>query len=151
MKLFLFLILFFVAVRGQPQRRIDLIIIHCSAVKPGQTSSAKQIDVWHRARGWRMIGYHYVVRRDGTIEVGRLESQVGAHCSGYNSRSIGVCYEGGLDSQGLPEDTRTREQKEAMARLLGDLKVRYPVARIAGHNEFSRKACPCFDAKSFFK
>ena len=81
-------------------RTITLIIIHCSAVRPNQTSSAKEIDLWHRKRGWSGIGYHYVVRRDGTIETGRPEAKVGAHCLNHNKYSIGVCYEGGLDADG---------------------------------------------------
>lgn len=133
-------------------RQINLIIIHCSAVKPNQTSSAKQIDQWHKAQGWRMIGYHYVVRRDGTIEVGRPEHQIGAHCSGRNASSIGVCYEGGLNAEGQPSDTRTDAQKEAIRNLLCDLKTRYPFAQIAGHNNFSKiKPCPCFDARKEYQ
>lgn len=75
-------------------RTITLIIIHCSAVRPNQQSSAKDITLWHKARGWRTIGYHYVVRRDGTIEYGRPIEQVGAHCVNHNRYSVGICYEG---------------------------------------------------------
>ena len=76
-------------------RTITLIIIHCSAVKPDQMSSAAQIDTWHRQRGFHLgIGYHYVVRRNGEIEPGRPEYMVGAHCLNHNAHSIGVCYEG---------------------------------------------------------
>ena len=89
-------------------RKITLIIVHCSAVRPDQQSSAAQIDTWHRQRGWKFgIGYHYVVRRNGSIEAGRPEWMVGAHCVGHNAHSIGVCYEGGLDIRGKPADTRT--------------------------------------------
>ena len=95
-------------------RKISLIIIHCSAVRPDQMSSAAQIDSWHRDRGFHLgIGYHYVVRRNGEIEPGRPEYMVGAHCLHHNSHSIGVCYEGGLDIRGQPADTRTPEQKAA--------------------------------------
>jgi len=130
-------------------RSITLIILHCSAVKPSQTSSVKQIDAWHRKLGWKGCGYHYVIRRDGTVERGRAESEVGAHCAGHNKYSIGVCYEGGLDANGNPSDTRTDLQKASMRRLLVELKGRYPKALIVGHNTFSNKACPCFDAKEF--
>ena len=127
-------------------RKINLIIIHCSAVKPSQTSSAYEINRWHRQRGFLCIGYHYVIRRDGTIEHGRPEAQPGAHCAGHNADSIGVCYEGGLDAQGRPADTRTPEQKAALDTLLQDLKVRYPHAAVVGHNKLNpHKACPCFD------
>ncbi len=128
-------------------RTISLIILHCSAVKPTQHSTAAQINRWHRRLGWSGIGYHYVVLRDGTIERGRPESVAGAHCAGHNRHSIGVCYEGGLDAQGHPSDTRTPEQKETLLGLLADLRRRYPGAIILGHNHLNRyKACPCFDA-----
>ena len=126
-------------------RHITLIIIHCSAVRPGQTSSAAQIDSWHRRRGWKMgIGYHYVVRRDGQVEPGRPEWLIGAHCLHHNRHSIGVCYEGGLDSEGRPADTRTTEQRLAMLQLLEVLHRRYPRALIVGHHDLDpQKACPC--------
>ena len=93
-------------------RTITMIVIHCSAVRPDQTSSAAQIDTWHRRQGWKLgIGYHYVIRRDGTIEPGRPEWMIGAHCKNHNAHSIGVCYEGGYDIRGQPADTRTAEQK----------------------------------------
>lgn len=127
-------------------RTITLIIIHCSAVRPNQTSSAAQIDQWHKKRGWKCIGYHYVIRRDGSIERGRPESMVGAHCLNHNQHSIGICYEGGLDANGKAADTRTSEQRAAMRALLVELKQSYPRALIMGHNVFANKACPCFDA-----
>lgn len=128
-------------------RWIALLIIHCSAVMPSQQSSALQIDAWHRQLGWNGIGYHYVIRRDGTVETGRGESLVGAHCRGHNQHSIGICYEGGLDEKGHPCDTRTAEQKAAILTLLKDLKTRYPHAEITDHHHLNpAKACPCFDA-----
>ena len=144
-------------------RAITLIVIHCSAVRPDQTSSAKKIDEWHKDRGFKCIGYHYVIRRDGSIEKGRPEWQIGAHChvkgQNHNKYSIGVCYEGGLDIRGQPADTRTAEQKQTMRRLLEELHERYPRAMIVGHRDLiatprsdlqvrksSGKDCPCFDA-----
>ena len=130
-------------------RTITLLVIHCSAVKPDQTSSAAQIDTWHRRdRHYKFgIGYHYVVRRDGSIEPGRPEWMVGAHCKNHNAHSLGICYEGGLDARGQPADTRTLEQKLAMVQLLEVLHRRYPKALIAGHHDLNpQKACPCFDA-----
>ena len=121
-----------------------MIIIHCSAVRPDQTSSAAQIDTWHRQRGFHLgIGYHYVIRRDGTIEPGRPEWMIGAHCVNHNAHSIGVCYEGGYDARGQPADTRTPAQKAAMRRLLEDLHGRYPRAIILGHRDLNpAKDCP---------
>ena len=126
-------------------RTITLIIIHCSAVRPDQTSSAAQIDTWHRQRGFHLgIGYHYVIRRNGEIEQGRPEYMVGAHCLNHNAHSIGVCYEGGLDIRGQPADTRTTAQKVALRLLLEDLHRRYPRALIVGHHDLNpHKDCPC--------
>ena len=126
-------------------RIISLIIIHCSAVKPDQTSSAAQIDTWHRRDNhWKYgIGYHYVIRRDGTIEPGRPEWMIGAHCVNHNAHSIGVCYEGGLDIRGQPADTRTEAQKATMRKLLEELHARYPRAMILGHRDLNpHKDCP---------
>ena len=129
-------------------RTITLLVIHCSAVRPDQTSSAAQIDTWHRRdRHYKFgIGYHYVVRRDGQIEPGRPEWMVGAHCLHHNSYSIGICYEGGLDIRGQPADTRTLAQKLAMLQLLEVLHRKYPKALIVGHHDLNpHKACPCID------
>ena len=127
-------------------RTITLIIIHCSAVRPDQTSSAARIDTMHRRDNhWKLgIGYHYVIRRDGTIEPGRPEWLTGAHCKNHNAHSLGVCYEGGLDIRGQPADTRTEAQKAAMRTLLEELHGRYPRAVIVGHHDLNpEKDCPC--------
>ena len=127
-------------------RTITLIIVHCSAVRPDQTSSAAQIDTWHRKDNhWKLgIGYHYVVRRDGEIESGRPEWMVGAHCLNHNAHSIGVCYEGGLDIRGQPADTRTEAQKKALRWLQQQLRRSYPRAMIVGHHDLNPdKDCPC--------
>ncbi len=127
-------------------RIITLIVCHCSAVRPGQRSSAADIDQWHKQRGWKGIGYHHVVRRDGTIELGRSIEEVGAHCYPHNRHSIGICYEGGLDANGIPDDTRTPEQKKALRELLEKLHREYPRALIVGHRDLAPgRDCPCFD------
>lgn len=129
-------------------RNITLIVIHCSAVTPWQQCSAADIDRWHRERGWKYgIGYHYVVRRDGTVETGRPLEKTGAHCKGHNAHSIGICYEGGLDAQGRPADTRTVEQRQTLRALISALHRTFPQALIVGHNDLNpMKSCPCFDA-----
>ena len=129
------------------ERRIDAIIVHCTATPPGMKVTVDDIDRWHKARGWKGIGYHYVVDLDGTVYRGRTDDCVGAHCRGHNAHSIGVCYVGGLDPQGRPADTRTPEQKEALLKLMTVLKKRYPHAKIYNHRRFANKACPCFDAE----
>ena len=133
------------------RRFITLIVVHCSATPAGREVSVADIDRWHRRRGFSCIGYHYVVGLDGTVHAGRSVHRVGAHCLGHNRNSIGVCYVGGLDSGGRPADTRTEEQKQALAELLGRLRRLYPEARIRGHRDFAAKACPCFDATEEYK
>lgn len=132
-------------------RQITEIIIHCSATPIGKNYTVEDIDKWHKAKGWKGIGYHYVIYLDGSVHKGRPEEEIGAHCKGHNSNSIGVCYIGGLDEFGEPEDTRTDKQKEALTVLLKALKTKYPAATIHGHREFAAKACPCFDAKEEYK
>jgi len=127
-------------------RTISKIIIHCSATKEGNEISAATIDSWHKARGWRGIGYHYVIALTGNIEYGRPIDQSGAHTKNHNKNSIGICYIGGLDSNMKPKDTRTLDQKESMLDLIKTLKRLHPGATVHGHNEFAAKACPCFDA-----
>lgn len=129
-------------------RVITLIIVHCSAVKPNQESGFADIDVWHHDRGYKNgCGYHYIIRRNGSIERGRPLEMVGAHCLHHNLHSIGVCYEGGLDANGKHADTRTEAQKVALRGLLERLHQQFPRAVIAGHHVFNPiKDCPCFDA-----
>ena len=134
-------------------RHINEIIVHCTATEKGVPFSVADIDRWHKQKGWKGIGYHYVIYLDGTVHEGRPAWSVGAHCIGHNAHSIGICYIGGLghplkgDAKGKPEDTRTPEQKAALEELLKQLHKCYPSATIHGHNEFANKACPCFDVQ----
>lgn len=129
-------------------RQITEIIVHCSATPEGKDYTVKDIDSWHRARGFNQIGYHWVIYRSGEIVPARSESLIGAHCTGHNAKSIGVCYIGGMDKDNkAPKDTRTPEQKESLIKLLKELKSRYPGARVIPHNKYAVKACPCFDAE----
>ena len=126
-------------------RTITMIVIHCSAVRPGQRSSAEDIDNWHKDKGWKGIGYHFVVRRDGTIETGRRLEEIGAHVVGHNRHSIGICYEGGLDSAGEPADTRTPEQVKTLRKLVERMHAYFPKALIVGHHDLNPgKKCPCY-------
>ena len=127
-------------------RKVDKIIIHCSATKEGQDFNANDINNWHNAKGWDGIGYHYVIKLDGTTEQGRPVEISGAHTKGHNKGSIGVCYIGGLDANGKAKDTRTPEQVNSLRVLIGALLSLIPAeASVHGHNEFSSKACPCFN------
>ena len=129
------------------KRTIKELIVHCSATPEGKDYSVDTIRKWHLQRGFSDIGYHYIIYRDGSIHIGRDESIIGAHCTGHNTNSIGVCYIGGCASDGkTPKDTRTSEQRQSLLNLLKELKVKYPKASIHGHRDFANKACPSFDA-----
>lgn len=129
----------------------DKIILHCSATREGRNYTVEDIDRWHRERGFKMIGYHYVIYLDGSIHKGRPEEMTGAHTVGENSRSIGICYIGGLDKDGRVKDTRTEEQKVAMTHLVKDILDRYhlDVKDVHLHREYANKACPCFSVEDF--
>ena len=129
-------------------RTIDKIIIHCSATLPGQRVDVETITRWHKQRGFKTIGYHFFIDRSGTIHAGRPLEQQGAHCKGQNAHSIGICYEGGLDKEGKPLDTRTIMQRIAMKELVAQLQERFTEATVHGHREFANKACPCFDVQA---
>ena len=133
-------------------RNIDKIIIHCSATPEGKNFTVKQIDACHRQRGFNGIGYHFVIYLDGSIHVGRALAKAGAHCKGYNAHSIGVCYIGGVATDGkTPKDTRTDAQKASLVKLITELRQQFPNASVHGHREFANKACPCFDARKEYK
>lgn len=147
-------------------RFIDKIIIHCSATPEGKDVTVEQIDKMHRQRGFAGIGYHFVVYRDGSIHDGRDISKVGAHTTGYNTGSIGICYIGGLDKTGKKiKDTRTYQQKDALYKLVRELMKMYPIKEVKGHRDYSPdtngdgviskyewiKGCPCFEVSDFMK
>ena len=134
------------------KRVITEIIVHCSATPEGKDYTVQDIRRWHKQQGWSDIGYHYVVYRNGHVEPGRDVDISGAHCVGHNAHSVGICYVGGMDSTNRnAKDTRTLAQKAALLSLLIDLKKLYPGAKIYGHRDFAKKACPSFDAKNEYK
>lgn len=134
------------------RRRINEIIVHCTATPEGRDYTVADIRQMHKAQGWVDIGYHYLIYRDGSIHEGRNVDMVGAHCQGHNAQSIGVCYVGGVARDGkTPKDTRTQAQKDALVRLLMQLVCLYPDATIRGHRDFAAKACPSFDATREYK
>ena len=129
------------------KRNIKELIVHCSATPEGKDYSVDTIRQQQLQRGFYDIGYHYVTYKDAYIHIGRDESIIGAHCTGHNTNSIGICYIGGCASDGkTPKDTRTAQQKQSLVKLLKELKTKYPQASIHGHRDFSSKACPSFDA-----
>lgn len=130
------------------RERTDFIAIHCSATTDKMNIGAADIDKWHRGKGWKCLGYHYVIRRDGTVEEGREEATVGAHVEGWNAVSLGICMVGGVDANDvkLAKNNFTKAQFDSLKQLLVDLKIRYPKAKIQGHRDFPKvaKACPSF-------
>lgn len=137
----------------QGRESVRYLILHCSATRCDKDYTAEQLLRDHKTRGFRTVGYHFYIRRDGTITQHRKLLEVGAHCRPWNRCSIGICYEGGLDADGHPADTRTAEQTEQFTLLLMRLAKLFPGARIRGHRDMSGsipKACPCFDAEGVF-
>jgi len=134
-------------------RTITLLIVHCSATPQGVALSFEDCRRDHiRHRGFRDIGYHFYLTRNGEIHRGRPLEKIGAHCLNHNRHSIGICYEGGLDAEGCPADTRTLEQKASLLALLRELKRIFPRALIIGHHDLNPvKACPCFDAEREYR
>ncbi len=149
--------------------RPNYIVIHCSATREDRDFTEKQVSESHVARGFGKWGYHYYIRKDGRVVPMRAENETGAHDNfivpgekvSYNRRSIGVCYEGGLDKNGKAKDTRTQAQKEAMEKLVREICSRYEIWDVLGHRDTSpdkdgdgvvernewMKLCPCFDVK----
>lgn len=145
-------------------RKINYIVVHCSATREDHPFTVADLRAAHLRRGFRDIGYHYYIRRDGVVVKTRPIEQPGAHVKGYNKFSIGICYEGGLDASGNPKDTRTPEQRTALRLLVAQLLRRFHDARLCGHRDLSPdldgdgvvepqewvKLCPCFEvAKEF--
>lgn len=131
-------------------RKIDYIVVHSSASPEGREDTVEDIHRWHKARGFKDIGYHFIIELDGIVFEGRPISQQGAHVKGFNKNSIGVCYIGGTsnDRDRKPKDTRTPEQKPSLRKLLSDLKDMFPNAKIVGHRDLTATACPSFDARA---
>jgi N-acetylmuramoyl-L-alanine amidase len=145
------------------KRKINLIVIHCSASKETVDYTFEQCKKDHAARGFSHCGYHFFISKDGTIHIGRNLNVAGAHVAGFNANSIGICYEGGLDKKGKPKDTRTAAQKESILRCIEE-SLQYAgdksVKKIVGHRDLSPdlnhngvveenewvKSCPCFNA-----
>lgn len=134
------------------RRAITEIIVHCTATPEGTPFTCADIKRWHLQRGFSDIGYHYVVYLDGSVRAGRSVHTAGAHCTGHNTKSIGVCYIGGVAKDGkTAKDTRNTRQVAALRALLTTLKKLYPKATIHGHREFANKACPSFDARAEYR
>ena len=137
----------------------DAIIIHCSATRADRSLTPDDLETQHRRRGFNGTGYHYYIRKDGTVHITRPIERIGAHVKGWNTSSVGICYEGGLDAMGNPKDTRTPEQRSALRLLVHQLLKQFRNARVCGHRDLSPdldgdgtvqprewvKQCPCFE------
>jgi len=148
--------------KKEPMRKIDLLVIHCSATPEDTKFTEQQLEESHRMRGVDGAGYHFYIRKNGDIKSMRPIGEVGAHTRGFNEHSIGICYEGGLDDLGNPKDTRTEWQKHSLRVLVKTLLRDYPGARICGHRDLAALAnddlmvesdsfaevCPSFDVRS---
>lgn len=143
-------------------RKINLIVIHCSATREDRNFTEYDLETCHRRRGFNGTGYHYYIRKNGAVIATRVIERIGAHAKGFNEHSIGICYEGGLDSRGQPKDTRTVMQKHAMEELINSLLAQFPRCRVCGHRDLSLdkngngeiepeewiKECPCYSVDS---
>lgn len=130
---------------------VKFIVIHCADTPAKMDIGAAEIDRWHRKNGWNGIGYHYVIRRDGSLEHGRKVTQPGAHVYGHNRESLGICLVGGRSDEGLTsENNFTPEQFGCLAGLVLELGLAFPAAQVVGHRDLDkRKACPSFDVKAW--
>ena len=131
---------------------VRFLVLHCSASRCNQDYSVEQLRRDHKARGFYDIGYHFYIRKDGTMTQHRKLLEVGAHARPYNRCSIGICYEGGLDEQGRACNTITAEQETRLVELFRNLKTLFPKAKIVGHRDLpgtTPKECPGFDAGSW--
>lgn len=150
----------------QTRSKTDFIVVHCAATRSTQDIGRKEIDAMHRQRGFSSIGYHYVIRRNGVVELGRPTNTIGAHVLGFNDRSIGICMVGGVAADGKTvEDNFTSAQFATLAAMLPTLQAQYPGARITSHRDLSPdknrngkiepnewlKGCPSFDITAFLQ
>ncbi|UAW07639.1 endolysin [Salmonella phage STP-SP1] len=132
-------------VQFKPRQATDAIFVHCSATPPTMDIGRETIEMWHKQQGWLAIGYHFIIKRDGTVEEGRPVDVVGSHVKYWNSRSVGVCLVGGVNDKGQFEANFTPAQMNSLRNKLADLKSLYPQAEIKAHHDIAPKACPSFD------
>jgi len=134
-----------------PRTKTDMIVIHCSATPADMDIGVEKIKHWHVVEnGWDDIGYHYVIKRDGTLEVGREEHRTGSHARAVNGTSIGICMIGGSNKEGAWENNFLPEQFDTLKQILETLKDKYDIKKIIGHYEVDdKKKCPSFNVKEW--
>tara|TARA_B100000427_G_C15254313_1_gene483605 strand:- start:151 stop:582 length:432 start_codon:yes stop_codon:yes gene_type:complete len=130
-----------------PRTKTDTIVIHCAATKPSMDIGYDEIRKWHvEDNGWDDVGYHYIIKRDGTLQTGRDESMVGSHARQVNGTSLGICLVGGVDDNNDWENNFNDEQFETLKTIVLKLKDKYQIEKIIGHYEVDDvKKCPSFD------
>ena len=134
----------------EPRSSTEYLVVHCSATKPSMDIGLREIKRWHvDDNGWRDVGYHYIIRRHGEVELGRSNRDTGAHAAGYNHKSISLCMVGGMAEDNSAENNFTAQQWTALLDLVKQIKVDYPEANVIGHNEISEKECPSFDVQKW--
>jgi N-acetyl-anhydromuramyl-L-alanine amidase AmpD len=145
--------------------KTEFIVVHCTATPEGRYHDVASITAMHLAGGFRTIGYHYLIGLKGEIWTGRgPDNTIGAHVVGYNNSTLGIAYVGGVERDGkTPKDTRTPEQRAALAKIVRRMVTKYPKALVLGHRDLSPdldhdgvvephewiKACPCFSARAW--
>tara|TARA_R100001015_G_C4619610_1_gene176358 strand:+ start:116 stop:532 length:417 start_codon:yes stop_codon:yes gene_type:complete len=135
----------------EQRKSTESIVIHCSATKSSMDIGLVEIRKWHvEDNGWRDVGYHYIVRRNGEVELGRRHDDTGAHAAGYNHKTIGVCMVGGMADDNSAENNFTDKQWTSVSDLIKQIKVNYPDVNVIGHNEISSKECPSFDVQKWY-
>ena len=134
----------------EPRSSTEYLVVHCSATKPSMDIGLREIKRWHvDDNGWRDVGYHYIIRRNGEVELGRSNRDTGAHAAGYIHKSISLCMVGGMAEDNSAENNFTAQQWTALLDLVKQIKVDYPEANVIGHNEISEKECPSFDVQKW--
>lgn len=137
-------------VQFKPRETTEAVFVHCSATKAGQDVGVREIRQWHKEQGWLDVGYHYIIKRDGTVEEGRDVDAVGSHAKGHNHNSVGVCLVGGIDDKGNTEANFTPAQMDALRPLLESLLEKYEGSVLRAHHDVAPKACPSFDLKRWW-
>lgn len=146
------------------RKKTEYIVVHCSATRPEMDIGVQELRKWHMKKGWTDVGYHYVIRRNGTVERGRHPAAIGSHVKGYNSISVGICLIGGLDKGSQPADNFTPAQYKSLRKLVLEVMHIYRGAKLVGHRDLSPdtdgdgkvekhewlKDCPCFDVSDWY-
>ena len=135
------------------REKTEFIAIHCSATQGKADIGVTEMRRWHRERGFLDVGYHFIIRRNGVIELGREQEAVGAHVEGFNSVSVAICMVGGVDAKVKPEDNFTKDQYDTLLILVKKLMADYPEAIVQGHRDFPKvaKACPSFSVSAWLE